>query len=88
MPCNCTDLITTAARKVASAVHTIASDDTDDATFNKRQAICADCPDRYTKIRMHYCKPCGCPGLYHARLIYKNRKKGHECPLKKFGRVE
>lgn len=87
MPCNCKDLIIQTARKAESAARTIASDDANDATFKARQETCGQCPERSTKIREHYCDACGCRRTYWARLRYKNRKKGWECPKGRFGRV-
>jgi len=56
----------------------------DAETFIIRQGICKDCDSRVIGNGKHaYCKDCGCPQRWYARLTWKNRLGGQHCPLRK-----
>lgn len=45
--------------------------------YDERQTICAGCLERDGD----YCTVCGCPRWWLSRLRFKNRLRGHLCPL-------
>ncbi len=51
-----------------------------DEEFMERMAICLKCPSLATKGDYQYCGACGCPKWVGARLVNKNKRRGHNCP--------
>ena len=55
-----------------------------DPEYAKRMATCLTCPKIQHDGKYDYCGACGCPHWPPSRLSFKNRLRGHRCPLGEF----
>ena len=62
-------------------VTTILSRKVADEVYHTRMTICIECGQGVSRAGYLYCRACGCPTWKGARLGFKNRKCGHNCPL-------
>lgn len=62
-------------------VTTVLSRNVSEEVYHARMTICVECSQGVPRAGYLYCRACGCPSWRGARLGYKNRKAGHNCPL-------
>lgn len=65
--------------KAFTLFRTIFSRNVSNEEYLERENACMSCP-AYSD---NHCKACACPEWFLSRLTYKNKKRGHLCPLKR-----